>query len=147
MRWSMYLYASVTKSCRHIYFEAGYVQYHTIVCRSDSCFLHSFPANNISSIPPLIHSTAAGLAVFPNNQDHTHNYSWQTQAVQSLAAHVSSALPGWQSRYQEKVLTQAMDFHNVQQFSYLRERALLWILRFFLRNLFILVFPASLCET
>lgn len=68
--------------------EAVDIQYYATVGWPDRCcFLHTSPTHNTSSIPPLIYSTAAGLALFPNNQRCTHNYSWQTQAVRTPLSH------------------------------------------------------------
>lgn len=43
------------------------------VCRPERCcFLHTSPTNNISSIPPRIHSTAAGFGSIPKQSEaHT----------------------------------------------------------------------------
>lgn len=84
------------------------IQYYATVGWPDRCcFLHTSPTHNTSSIPPLIYSAAAGLALFPNNQDCTHNYSWQTQAVQSPPSHslqLCTCCAAW-LRYHEKLLT------------------------------------------
>lgn len=84
------------------------IQYYATVGWPDRCcFLHTSPTHNTSSIPPLICSAAAGLALFPNNQDCTHNYSWQTQAVQSPPSHslqLCTCCAAW-LRYQEKLRT------------------------------------------
>lgn len=84
---SKYLYTYFTWQRMNSRSETVDIQYYATVGWPDRCCFLRTSTHNISSIPPLIYSTAAALALFPNNQDRTHNYSWQTQAVQSPPAH------------------------------------------------------------